>query len=233
MEKILPVYDWGQLIPDTARVVEIHAKDGVYIRGLVKIGNQVIIKVIGKTSEKKVFPDLPEMSLAETGLHLSVNKLPSDQFAQIAAFFKYAFDRYQSEAVVILYMNPTMNGGTWCIEAPVQKVTRASVDYEQPKTIPQGWLYAGTIHSHAAMNAFHSGTDAKDENDTNGFHITYGAHGDLDAKFMLSGWQFDINPNDLIELNTTFPEEWKNQITVGINPIVKTWYPGKKWKGGK
>jgi hypothetical protein len=219
-----PIYNWGDQIPTNHFIVKIQAQDGNYVQGAVHLDGKLVVRTIGKISDKVKNPDLPHLPIEETGLKLFVNKIPYPLYQQVIGFFRYVYSKYQSEAAVLLFLNPTLNNGTWRIEAPLQDVTPAHVEYKQPTDFAeQGWYYAGTIHSHAAMSAFHSSTDEKDEDHTNGFHLTVGAQGEIDALFCWAKWKFEMQAEDLIDLSGyKFPPEWKKQVSyLSVTPAVK------------
>jgi len=51
---------------------------------------------------------------------------------------------------------------------------RVSYDLSTLPPAPEGFELFGTIHSHAGISAFHSGTDDRDEIHFDGLHITVG-----------------------------------------------------------
>lgn len=116
-------------------------------------------------------------------------KIPLEVFRSIESFFMDVYKEYQSEVAVILYYSFKTKKWAYCV--PQQKVSGAAVHYN----IGDGATYVhednlsgelanlkredefvqvGSIHSHAGMNAFHSGTDDKDEFTFDGIHITIG-----------------------------------------------------------
>lgn len=100
--------------------------------------------------------------------------LPYSIIKQAEAFFTAAYDKYKSEAVILLYASPEKQG--WHVEVPPQTVQGLHVSYDM-KDLPteiDGYRLFGTIHSHAAIAAFHSGTDDADEMNFDGLHITIG-----------------------------------------------------------
>gem|GEM_PF-7129334 len=64
----------------------------------------------------------------------------------------------------------------WQIAVPLQSVRglRVSYDLSTLPPAPEGFELFGTIHSHAGISAFHSGTDDRDEIHFDGLHITVG-----------------------------------------------------------
>ncbi len=107
----------------------------------------------------------------------SLPKLPKRVVAQAVSFFRQVFNRYHSEAGVVIYYNPDKRDFIlWC---PKQEVSGGSCDYDrndsgqnEPSLV--GYNIVGTIHSHCDFQAFHSGVDIHDEELYDGLHITIG-----------------------------------------------------------
>lgn len=111
-------------------------------------------------------------------------QIPLEIFQEIERLFAEIYKKYQSEAAVILWRN---NSNQWSFQIPEQTISAASVNYTAAKksmyyidgtfveVLPgENWKQLGSIHSHAAMSAFHSGVDDKDEYNFDGIHITIG-----------------------------------------------------------
>jgi hypothetical protein len=107
----------------------------------------------------------------ESYASLDIKPIPGWQFAQILCFFRAVYEKFSSEAIVILHYN--QKNGRYLIEVPTQQVSGAAADYETDKT-HKCFERLGTIHSHANFSAFHSGVDDKDEFDWDGLHMTIG-----------------------------------------------------------
>ena len=131
-------------------------------------------------------------------------KLPASILQAAEAFFLAAYEKFRSEAVVLLLANPADR--TWRIEVPLQEVGEGSlhVKYDPASVaIPEGFRPFGTIHSHASIGAFHSGTDDRDEFSSDGLHLTVG---NLDkpcrsysARWIFCGKAFPAELSDVIE----------------------------------
>lgn len=117
---------------------------------------------------------LPSLADLEESVELHVPVLPLDLFRQVEAFFVQVYELHRSEAVVLLYCNPAARA--WRIVVPPQEVLglHVSYDLESLPEPPAGFELFGTAHSHAAIAAFHSGTDDTDEAFFDGMHITVG-----------------------------------------------------------
>ncbi|MBP9751830.1 MAG: Mov34/MPN/PAD-1 family protein [Candidatus Moranbacteria bacterium] len=126
-------------------------------------------------------------------------KLPLDLVRRVTAWFRSVYVKYQSEAAGYLLYQP--GTGAWDFVPPAQTAGPASVSYDKaPKR--EGWLVAGTIHSHASMSAFHSGTDHADEEFFDGVHITIGKLNSVpeySCSVMVQGKRAMVDPSELID----------------------------------
>ncbi|MEI6236310.1 MAG: hypothetical protein WCT04_24905 [Planctomycetota bacterium] len=149
---------------------------------------------------------------------LNVPALPLDLFRRVESFFAAVFEKYRSEAVVLLRCNPTLR--EWRVVVPRQSVRglRVSYDLATLPPAPEGFELFGTIHSHADISAFHSGTDDRDEIHFDGLHITIG---DLDkpsrsyaCRWMLAGRAFTTSMAEVVESPPLPPadDEWLAQV---------------------
>ncbi len=121
-------------------------------------------------------------------------KLPKALFMEVERLFLEVYRKFATEAVVLLHR---ADNGKWAFQIPEQKVSAAAANYtsgnsayvvednlqtylEALPALPAGqsWKQLGSIHSHASMSAFHSGTDDKDEFGFDGIHITIGRFND-------------------------------------------------------
>ncbi|MGD0088293.1 MAG: hypothetical protein ABSE73_00040 [Planctomycetota bacterium] len=137
-------------------------------------------------------------------VELHVPKLPLVLLRQAEAFFVAAYNRYHSEAVVVLLVSPA--SGQWRLEVPDQKVEGGSLHVAYDPTsvaVPGGFEIFGTIHSHASAGAFHSSTDDRDEACSDGLHITVG---NVDkpihsyaARWMICGQAFPAEIEAVVE----------------------------------
>jgi hypothetical protein len=166
-------------IPTGPGITYLIGKNGIFRRSENTYYSAIVpIKEIGQLAEVK------------SNAKLFVQKLPYEILKKVEAFFREVYAEFHSEAIVLLYVN----GGSfkWHLEIPKQKVRGLHVSYEPLSvTPPDGYELFGTIHSHAGVGAFHSGTDDNDEYHMDGLHITIG-NVDLPscsyaARWMLSG----------------------------------------------
>ena len=114
-------------------------------------------------------------------IQCKINKVPFKVINLVWNFLRVIYDKTKTEVAVMLWYNPIKDD--WKVEVPEQVCSGASVNYDRStpearklnkKLVTAGYILAGTIHSHAGMTAFHSGTDDKDELQFDGLHMTMG-----------------------------------------------------------
>ncbi len=149
-------------------------------------------------------------------INLTVPKIPLNLIRRVTAFFAAVYKKNKTEAVGYLYYNATTN--EWNFIPPVQTCTSASANYEKAPKI-EGYMIAGTIHSHGSMTAFHSGTDHKDEAHFDGVHITIGKLDDIpeySCSIVSQGARVKFDdPADLIDGMASMeeiPPEWMEMV---------------------
>jgi hypothetical protein len=123
-------------------------------------------------------------------------KLPADLWSRWVALCFYMCPNTKSKMastfhdrqleVQVCLLRDAETKTKWKIVVPKQIVSGVSVKAELAENIdiatgerytqfpPQGWLYAGTSHSHNTMGAFFSSTDNKSEISCPGFHAVIG-----------------------------------------------------------
>lgn len=226
-------------------------KDGWY----VKRTNQFYTSVT-KVKEADAFGEIKET------VSYMTPKIPENLFMMVQSFFKAVYDEHKSEACVLLYHN--LESAQWVFSVPDQKVSSGGVDYDEGRgvkivneageildEVPEGFTKLGSIHSHASMGAFHSGTDDGDEFNFDGLHITIGSFSSTSpsysCRWIISGKEAKIEIGDVVEMRgATFPEEItklvkKNTTTVGTRVVGGTGihYTGGSygnqggWQGGR
>lgn len=121
---------------------------------------------VSNTSDEPTKQELPKWVGAPVDAQLVGNVL---------ALIKH----YKSfEVMVSLYYNPDTH--KWAAAVPKQKGSGAHVKYDdsQSSSVPQGYYFSGTIHSHPNMGAFWSSTDTNDQNGKTGLHMVVGTNSD-------------------------------------------------------
>lgn len=208
---MFPVYvnDGTQEVPD-ADIFYIIGKDGIYLRK--KLGRLDAIVPVDKIST---------LGDVETMATYDLPPIPALHFAKVVSFFKVIYEMHKSEAIVLVHFDE--ENEKFKLQCPHQKVTRAGLDYIRTVTFP-GYTKVCTIHSHSDMSAFHSGTDDKDEEDTDGLHITIGhldwddGRFDLSVSVVINGKRFMVEASDYIEGLTQVEVEEKSPH------YISTWF---------
>ncbi|MBI2482979.1 hypothetical protein HYV74_02235 [Candidatus Uhrbacteria bacterium] len=100
--------------------------------------------------------------------------IPAEITYRIVSFFRKVYAAHRTEAALHLCYHETR--GVFDCFCSKQSVTPSHAEYKDPKPgeLPEGFRCIGTVHSHASMGAFHSGTDQHDEQWFNGIHATVG-----------------------------------------------------------
>lgn len=156
------------------------------------------------------------------GYRFHCPRLPSWVLGQSLAFFRAVYQRFGSEAILLLHYAP--GSRDFHLVAPVQEVSPLSCFYD-PQPVPEGWVRAGTIHSHGQLPGVHSEVDEEDERFDDGLHITLGRIlGDpsLDCELVVGASRFELHPAEVLEPTPAgeesapdfdFPQEWLLMVT--------------------
>lgn len=174
----------------TDPIFYVVAKDGIYLK-----------KTMGHFDTLNKVDAISILNECASYAKLDVAKIKTRQVAQILTLFRNVYEKYRSEANVILHYNRKRK--TYRIDVPKQGVSGASVDYVNGEDTYKDYIRVGTIHSHASMSAFHSGTDHGDELNWDGLHITFGymnkEYFDISCSIMSGGERFMVQPQDYLE----------------------------------
>lgn len=173
----------------TDDIFYVVAQDGMYI--YKKIG--ILESLVPVKNISILQPIMPMIKM-----HIS--KIQAAMIAKVLGIFRTVYEKYKAEAEVNIFYNETTKKHRFIV--PEQKVSAARVEYERKNPFTD-WVMLGTIHSHAAMNAFHSGVDTADEHSFDGLHITLG---DMDykdkfsiaASIVSNGTRITVDPKDYI-----------------------------------
>jgi hypothetical protein len=180
----------GTTEPPTDPIFYVVAKDGIYLK-----------KTMGHFDTMNKVDAISILGECDTYASLDVAKITARQFTQILTLFRAVFKKYRAEANVILHYNRKRK--RYRIDVPRQDVSGASVDYANGEDTYKDYIRIGTIHSHANMSAFHSGTDHGDELNWDGLHITLGKmdeeYFDISCSIMSGGERFMVQPSDYLE----------------------------------
>jgi hypothetical protein len=208
------INDGTQPLPDDD-VFYIVAKEGIFLK-----------KSMGIMDSIAPVQNISILETIQAAARMNIKKIPGGQFARVIAFFRQVYKEYWGESIVLLFYDEKRR--VYKIVPPHQKVTGAACDYNKGITI-EGMQMIGTIHSHASMSAFHSGTDDKDEEHFDGLHITIGNVNQEDvsvtASIVANGHRFVVQPEDYVErlVKTVDIDETAQQPTRRVF----------KWQNGK
>jgi len=147
-------------------------------------------------------------------LHLP-RPLPDSILEQAVAFFLAVFERFGSEAILLLYY--ASDGDRYELIAPRQEVAPLTCHYDIQPT-PPGWLRVGSLHSHGSLEAGHSDIDARDEQHEDGLHFTVGnlqGTPSMSCELVIDGRRFEV-PVPEVPPSTScveVPEEWLGAVS--------------------
>ena len=147
-------------------------------------------------------------------LHLPA-KLPEHLLTQAVAFFRTVFERFDSEAILLLYY--AADEERYELVAPKQEVTPLTCHYDIEAT-PSGWLRVGSLHSHGALQAGHSDVDARDERHEDGLHFTIGNLDRLptvSCELAVDGRRLEVPLGDVVDLSSEaeVPAKWLDAVS--------------------
>lgn len=207
------IWDGSQQIPSDSDRVLVVAKDGFFQLKRLNLAGRTIIEAI-----TKIGPGWDDDSLQAFGgerLCLGfAEKITQALLQQATAFFKAVHDRFETEAIVLLFYAPAAPASQrWQIMAPEQEVTGGHCRYTDPGPARAGWFLAGDIHSHDRMSGSHSSMDDDDENHRDGIHITVGGVNSLPnyaVSAVVNGSRFKLELADIVDgiQPVAFPQQW-------------------------
>jgi hypothetical protein len=163
--------------------------------------------------------DLPGLQPVSESLTRNMAKIPyEDILRPVIAFFSELTHTHRTEAEAYLYYSAEKK--EYKIVIPDQQPRAANVPYktnlkEHAETRVEGYLLVGDIHSHANMNAFHSGGDAHDEDTFEGIHITVGnlkSVPTISCSFVVNRKRFMLDVNEVIDFGSPYPADWMTKI---------------------
>lgn len=139
-----------------------------------------------KRVECRTLPQVEDMA-RYTG-----RKVDAGTLALAQAFFQLVYNERRTEAEALLYRE----GETWWLRIPKQRTTATYLRYDSlgegdlwyragaasPAPAEDAVVPYGTIHSHASMPAFFSGTDDNDHRQMPGLHLVMGKFTVTDMK---------------------------------------------------
>ena len=167
------------------------------------------------TAPVNTVPEFPDI---ETGVELTVPKIPFSLLSRVVRFFRAMTEVREMEVLVhILY---DTERGEYTVRVPEQRVTHVSVHCEHNEVYPDHLIHVMDIHSHNTMAARFSPVDDADERATR----LYAVIGRLNRAFpsirvrACCGGQFiPVSATSVFDMSSdasSFPSEWLEQVHV-------------------
>jgi hypothetical protein len=187
--------------------------------GLFRVMRSPLFTAVMKTE------GVPDLEPQKSSLQLAVPKVPRQLMERIYGFFRTVYERWDAEAVVLLYYSHEQR--VFRTAVPKQTIyryrigerwrTEGRVSYGYHKR-PEGFVKLGDAHSHCDLPAFYSCVDDMDDRE-DGLRIVLGdLHRPLpsvSASFVASGHRFRLPSDDVLEdfiEPVEPPEDWMRQI---------------------
>lgn len=181
-------HDGNTKFPDD-KILYIATKNGIFLRkDLGTIRSCIPVNKISFLKELTPYAEL------------KIPQIDTRHISRALGFLKWVYATHHSEGGLIIYYNPQTH--EYIIHAPKQKVSACAVNWDNTvESIPKDFIRMGTIHSHADMSAFHSGTDVQDEENFDGLHITMGHLGaetpTIVASVVVNGTRFPVSKEEI------------------------------------
>ena len=202
------------------------ARDGLYLRKRSLLGlSQVQVD------------EVAHLPAAREYLEYELPKVPASLMAEVVGFFRAIWARQRSEALVLL----TWDDSAFGLIVPEQRAGAASVKHRlEASDVPSGAHLVGSIHSHGALSAGASLTDADDEADFDGIHVVVG---DVDerrpsysAAIVVDGRRFGCRTSLVFERPRRFTEPqpaWLERVKPLVTASKKAKANGHARTNGK
>ncbi len=204
------LYEGGEIPKDD--ICYLIAKQGIFLKK--KVG---LVESLTSVDKISILDELKPWA------KMDLPKIPGIYVAKIISFFKAVVSTFSGEANVLLYYNEKEK--KYKLAIPKQEVTAAACDYKIEGTNIPGYNLVGTIHSHARMSAFHSGTDDNDEKNFDGLHITIGHLTDdypsISASIVVNAFRVIVDPCDYIDKCATVKLPQKSFVPYQNSKVYK------------
>lgn len=200
----------------------------------------IVFKVVMNTVSLSVYPVEPDAKLGfdhiDVNAHFRLPKIPWEMVERLDSFFRRVDEeKGGSEAIVVLGFDERCDDATgWRIMVPTQRNTAAYCNYDPASVVDvisdediDYVQQVGTIHSHPGMSAFASHTDAGDQYNNDGLHITFGwprstNKTEFHIEVQAGGIKWTFQPDAIFEQppKKDFPElnEWVSRVTKDVTP---------------
>lgn len=191
------------------------------------------IYLVRRTALFSAIVEAPRVAgLAEEtpSVRLFLPKLPRRLMEAIHGFFRAVHNRWEGEAIVLLYYSPETR--RFRVGIPPQSLRRNGscggwhtslrTEYGWHKR-PEGFLKLGDAHSHGRLSAFFSDTDDRDDKE-DGLRIVIGRlhkpRPDVAVSFIAGGTRFEFRPEAVMEKFSTPkdpPPSWLRMVSCQYN----------------
>ena len=209
----------GEEVTEYPSISSVIGSNGIFI-----LEDNRILTVMRKMDDSNEILD----KIEEKSLH-AFPKISYVVYVTVLEFLRQVYSKYKSEGNVLLYLNldsdTPLDKQEYRMYIPKQIVTSHHVDYEIGDDAPkrsEGWMLAGSIHSHPNFAASQSGIDHQDEVNFDGVHYTLGhierSSPDIHGRLCLAGkvHTLDESKNSMLvttpDNNIEIPDEWMSKV---------------------
>lgn len=156
-----------------------------------------------------------DLTSMKESAYWSLPAIPIEMVTELENFFRAAHKKHGSEAIVMLTYDPAYADEEnkeegWGFLVPDQENNAGHCHYEWDSVMqekPPHVDIVGSMHSHPGMSAFASHTDAEDQLDWDGLHITIGwmnsknnGAAEWHIEYQLNNRRFEFKPSDVFEI---------------------------------
>lgn len=220
---------------------ELNADERLYYEiasnGVFQVKDTEIFRAVTRVTRS-----VPGLYPSREKLQLRFPPLPAALIDPVLAFFLEVYERYEGEAIVLLYYRPESQ--EYRALVPPQHISGYRDAYGNPRAYlrldygsvarPKGFRAFGTVHSHADLSAYASGVDCDDERFGDGLHVVFGHFGTSAlsrcAAFVASGRRFHVEPDhvlpECVSPEGVAPEEWMQAVSFEES---EGWAVARKW----
>ena len=177
---ILPK-DGIEALPEPENPYYVATRQGTYLYKRNMLG-KFLLPVRPDDLPEGFYHDLPADDVMGV-IWREFPSLPASLMGQAVDFFQRTYDRQKTEAELLITYNEDADP-CYRLFCPTQRVSGGGVQsIHDAGHFERGWQLVGSLHSHADMAAFHSGTDINDASSFAGIHITVGHLGHKEPSF--------------------------------------------------
>lgn len=192
----------------------------------------------------RVTREVPGLYPSRERLQMRFPSLPAGLLEPVIAFFAEVYERYEAEAIVLLFYRPESQA--YRVLVPPQRISGYRDSYGNQRAYlrldygtvvrPKGFRAFGTLHSHADLSAYASATDCDDERFGDGLHVVFGHFGtsvlSRCVAFVASGRRFHVEPEHVLPPcepaapTNAVPAAWMQQVSFEES---KGWAEANGW----